>query len=290
MRLQSYGLSLASQGANRQLKEQIYFLFLLHFWIYFKVSQKDQNNETPFDNSNLFSSWHSLSKHSDSFLQGLLISFIFSPEIKTIVPQKHKFCSTVTEPAFAALSGKHWMGHCLLFLGGKKPESNKETLFICCFSAVKNNNWCPPWISLSAFSEAFILYAHEGKWGMWERNHIQWNKILSSQLETQSWGVLKPEAVVPGLAQVWGEPVIKETCHTQTAHVSFSTWPWSESLGSVRLLFSCLFLLITCSLSVSECFLLVSYFFEPRSHSYLDCGDFWIVLGLQNWKVCVLPH
>lgn len=214
----------------------------------------------------------------------------FSPEIKTIVPQKHKFCSAVTEPAFAALSGKHWMGHCLLFLVGKKIESNKETLFICCFSAVKNNNWCPPWISLSAFSEAFILYAHEGKWGIWERNHIQWNKILSSQLETRSWGVLKPEAVVPGLAQVRGELVIKETCHTQTAHVSFSTRPWSESLGSVRLLFSCLSLLITCSLSVSECFLLVSYFFEPRSHSYLDCGDFWIVLGLQNWKVCVLPH
>ena len=140
----NYSLSLISQAANRQSKKQISFLFLLNFWIYFKVSQKDQNNETPFDNSNLFSSWHSLSRHSDPFLLGLLISF-FSPDIKTILPQKHNFCNAVTEPASVPLSGRHWLGHCLLFSplsrnSGEKNNSNKETLFICCFSAVKNSN------------------------------------------------------------------------------------------------------------------------------------------------------
>lgn len=66
---------------------------------------------------------------------------------------------------------------------------------------------------------------HRGEWGMWERNHMQWNEISSSQLEPQSLGVLKSEALAPSLIQVWEEPVIKETV---TKLLSLPTQPWSS--------------------------------------------------------------
>lgn len=96
--------------------------------------RKTRTMKTPFDNSNLFSSWCSLRKHSDPFLLRLLISsFFFSPsEIKTILSQKHKFCSAVAEPASVTPSGRHQMGHCLLFSPSKlqlrENKSQQKTL------------------------------------------------------------------------------------------------------------------------------------------------------------------
>lgn len=93
---------------------------------------------------------------------------------------------------------------------------------------------------------------HRGEWGVWERNHMQWNEISSSHLEPQSLGVLKSEAAAPSLIQVWEEPVIKETV---TKLLSLPTQPWSslwefEICGTLPL-FWCLFLFITWFLIVS---------------------------------------
>lgn len=54
------------------------------------------------------------------FPSGIAHFLFFSPpEIKTILSQKHSFCSTLAEPASVTPSGRHQMGHCLLFSPSK---------------------------------------------------------------------------------------------------------------------------------------------------------------------------
>lgn len=54
--------------------------------------------------------------------------FIFFSWIKTVLPQKHNFCSAVTEPASVVLSGRHRMGHCLLFSPSKLQLRGKRKI------------------------------------------------------------------------------------------------------------------------------------------------------------------
>lgn len=120
---------------------------MLKFWIYFKVSQKGQNNATPFDNSNLF--MVELEQAFSPFPSGIthfLFFFFLSPEMKTMFPKKHNFCRADRARPCHCQSGVGWdivfsfpPSKLQLREEQKEIESNKETLFRHCFIAVRNN-------------------------------------------------------------------------------------------------------------------------------------------------------